>query len=52
MMPNAVEELDIAVNKPGINPEADVNVNTEPSMVVPTTLPIKAMYNPCAVNGI
>ena len=31
MIPNALEELDIAVTIPGINPDADVNVNTDPS---------------------
>lgn len=51
-MPNAVEELDTPENNPGINPDADVNVNIDPSIVVAVKLPGTAIYNPCAVNGI
>jgi hypothetical protein len=35
----AVVEPDTLVNKPGINPDALTNVNTDPSIVVATNVP-------------
>jgi len=46
----AVVELETEVNKPGTNPDADTNVSTEPSMVVPTNVPTVPTYNPLAGN--
>jgi hypothetical protein len=51
MIAPAVVDDDTAVNIPGINPDADTNVNTEPSIVCATKLPVCPMYNPPAVNG-
>ena len=42
MIPNAVEELDTAENNPGTYPEADMNVNLDPSIVVTVKLPTDA----------
>jgi len=46
MMLAAVEEADTAVTKPGINPDADTNVNTEPSTVLTVKLPTSPTYKP------
>ena len=42
----AVEDADTAVTKPGINPDADTNVNTEPSTVLTVKFPTNPTYNP------
>ena len=42
----AVEDADTAVTKPGINPDADTNVNIEPSTVLTVKLPTSPTYNP------
>lgn len=42
----AVDEPEILVNKPGINPDADTNDNTEPSTVVATNVPWLPTYKP------
>ena len=45
MLP-AVEDAETAAIKPGINPDADTNVNTEPSTVLTTKLPTSPTYTP------
>jgi hypothetical protein len=45
MLAAVVEEL-TAVIKPGMNPDADTNVNTEPSIVLTVILPTSPTYNP------
>jgi len=45
MLAAVVEELTAAI-KPGMNPDADTNVNTEPSTVLTVTLPTWPTYNP------
>jgi hypothetical protein len=42
----AVEDEETADIKPGINPDADTNVNTEPSTVLTVRLPVNPTYNP------
>jgi hypothetical protein len=46
----AVEDADTAVNIPGINPDADTNVNTELSQVLATNVPVFPTYNPPDTN--
>lgn len=46
----AVEDADTAVMIPGINPDADINVRTEPSQVLATNVPVPPTYNPPATN--
>ena len=45
MLDSGVEELTAAI-KPGMNPDADTNVNIEPSIVLTVTLPAWPTYNP------
>jgi hypothetical protein len=49
MLAAVVEELTADI-KPGMNPDADTNVNTEPSMVLTVTLPTSPTYNPPKVS--
>ncbi len=46
----ANDEADTAVIIPGIKPDADANVNTEPSTVLTTNVPCNPTYNPPATN--
>jgi hypothetical protein len=46
----AVEEEDTAAIKPGMNPDAETNVTTEPSTVFNDTLPCPPTYKPPAKN--
>jgi len=46
----AVELADTAVKIPGTNPDADTKLNTEPSYVLATKVPVVPTYNPPAVN--
>ena len=50
MTANAVEDDDTAVKIPGINPDAEANVNTLPSTVLATKLPVTPTYIPPATN--
>ena len=49
MLP-ANDDADTAVIIPGIKPDADANVNTEPSTVLTTNVPCNPTYNPPATN--
>jgi hypothetical protein len=51
MIEAAVDDDDTAVTIPGMKPDADTNVNTEPSTVLTTKLPTSPTYNPAAKNG-
>jgi hypothetical protein len=50
MMFVAVEDADTAVTNAGTYPNALVNDNTEPSIVLNTNVPIPPTYNPPATN--
>jgi hypothetical protein len=47
----AVVDDETDVNIPGMKPDADTNVNTEPSIVCATRLPVCPIYKPPATNG-